>query len=75
MRVLEIVAVAVAAAGAALFVAPYLPTRDMAPAPVVAPAGDLAADERATIDIFQGAQSSVVFITTTTRGMEMFLTM
>ncbi|MEM7489900.1 MAG: trypsin-like peptidase domain-containing protein, partial [Pseudomonadota bacterium] len=32
-------------------------------------------DERATIDIFQGAQSSVVFITTTTRGMEMFLTM
>jgi S1-C subfamily serine protease len=37
------------------------------PAPVVTPRGDLAADERATIELFRNARESVVFITTRQR--------
>ncbi|MEM9795855.1 MAG: trypsin-like peptidase domain-containing protein [Pseudomonadota bacterium] len=39
---------------------------------VVTPRGDLAEDERSTIALFQSAQSSVVFIATTGRSMDMF---
>nr|WP_311200395.1 trypsin-like peptidase domain-containing protein [Jannaschia sp. W003] len=44
----------------------------MRPAPepvVVAPRGDLAADERSTVALFQAASPSVVSISTTARGM------
>ncbi|PWJ20452.1 S1C family serine protease [Jannaschia seohaensis] len=58
--------------GAAL--SPYIPALIRpAPAPVVVtPRGDLGASERATVELFQAAQSSVVFISTTTRGMDLF---
>ena len=47
----------------------------LAPVPdpvVVTPRGDLAADERATIELFQAAQGAVVFIATQGRAMDMF---
>jgi S1-C subfamily serine protease len=37
----------------------------------VAPAGDLAADEKATIELFERARGSVVFITTTQRVLDL----
>jgi S1-C subfamily serine protease len=55
--------------GAALWrqMAPPIP-----PAPVVAARGDLAEAERATIELFQTAQNSVVFIATSAPAARMF---
>ncbi len=55
--------------------APALPDVTAAPVAAVndaAPEGELSDGERATIDLFRRAQGSVVFITTTMRGMDMF---
>jgi S1-C subfamily serine protease len=53
---------------------PWLPVLvSPPPAPVVAtPRGDLSELEQATISLFQNAQSSVVFISTTARGGDLF---
>lgn len=44
--------------------------REAAPPRAVTPRGDLAADEKGTIDLFERSKDAVVFITTTQRVME-----
>ena len=62
--VLVIMNVLLLAAAASLYFAQTAPAAAPPPAPVVTPRGDLAADERATIELFRNARESVVFITT-----------
>ena len=47
------------------------PARDGAEPRTIAPAGDLAADEKATIELFERSKGSVVFITTTQRVLDL----
>ena len=75
MRVFGLL-VAVLIGGAAVWqLRPWL-ERSSAPAIVaeprtIAPAGDLAADEKATIELFERSKGSVVFITTTQRVLDL----
>ena len=56
-------------------VRPWLAQRDstaiVAEPRAIAPAGDLAADEKATIELFERSKGSVVFITTTQRVLDL----
>ncbi|TFL17043.1 S1C family serine protease [Jannaschia formosa] len=70
---LALILLAVGAAFGAAF-GPYVPALlRPAPAPVtITPRADLSAAERTTVELFQAAQDSVVFISTTARGMDLF---
>jgi S1-C subfamily serine protease len=65
--VLVIMNVLLLAAAASLYFAQTAPAAAPPPAPVVTPRGDLAADEKATIELFRNARDSVVFISTRQR--------
>lgn len=68
MRIL-LALVLLAGIGLGYWMRPWLLTPDAAPRPVT-PRGDLAADERATIALFERISPSVVFITTLTRVID-----
>jgi S1-C subfamily serine protease len=73
LKRLKWLTLAVIAVIVAWYAAPYmlrvLGRETAAPRPVT-PRGELAADEKATIDLFERSRDSVVFITTTQRVME-----
>src|SRR5690606_2846332 len=65
--VLVIMNVLLLAAAASLYFAQTAPAAAPPPAPVVTPRGDLAADEKATVELLRNARDSVVFISTRQR--------
>jgi S1-C subfamily serine protease len=65
--VLVIMNLLLLAAAASLYLMQTAPAAAPPPTPVITPRGDLAADERATIELFRNARESVVFITTRQR--------
>lgn len=75
MRALGLLLAALIGGVAVWQIRPLLQQRE-APAVVaeprtIAPAGDLAADEKATIELFERSKGSVVFITTTQRVLDL----
>ena len=75
MRVFGLLVAALIGGAAVWQLRPWL-ERSTAPAIVaeprtIAPAGDLAADEKATIELFERSKGSVVFITTTQRVLDL----
>jgi len=75
MRVLGLVLAALIGGVAVWQIRPWLEQRSeptvLAEPRTVAPAGDLAADEKATIELFERSKGSVVFITTTQRVLDL----